>query len=225
MREPVRHTPLVTQVSQQFRELIASGEWAIGRKIPGELELAEQLGVSRGTVREALRGLTITGLLEPRVGDGTYVRATNEITGVLVRDDYSTALDHVLDTRAGLEAISARLAAQHSTPEALAAMSAALDARTRAHDAGDLDAYTKADTDFHRAVVQASGNPLLARLHAAVAEVLNAPLMHASTFPEGPGIGDAHRDLVRAIENGSPDDATRIAYELIESVKAAVPPG
>lgn len=67
MREPVRHTPLVTQVSEQFRELIASGEWAIGRKIPGELELAELLGVSRGTVREALRGLTITGLLEPRV--------------------------------------------------------------------------------------------------------------------------------------------------------------
>lgn len=43
-------------------------------------------------------------------------------------------------------------------------------ARTRAHEVGDLDAYTKADTDFHRAVVHASGNPLLARLHAAVAE-------------------------------------------------------
>lgn len=96
---PVRQAPLVLQVSGQFRALIESGAWPLGLKIPGENQLATELGVSRGTVREALRSLSLTGLLEPRVGDGTYVRATNEITGVLVRDDLS-ALDHVLDTRA-----------------------------------------------------------------------------------------------------------------------------
>jgi DNA-binding FadR family transcriptional regulator len=110
---PVRQAPLVLQVSEQFRGLIESGAWAVGTKIPGENQLATELGVSRGTIREALRSLSLTGLLEPRVGDGTYVRATNEITGVLVRDDLSS-LDHVLNTRAGLEAAAAHLAAQRT---------------------------------------------------------------------------------------------------------------
>lgn len=222
MRGPIRQASLVTQVSEEFRGLITSGEWSVGEKIPGEHELAEQLGVSRSTVRESLRGLTNMGLLEPRIGDGTYVRATDEITGVLVRDDLSSALVHVLDARAGLEAATARLAAQHATQEALAVISDALDARGRAHDAGDLAEYARADAEFHRAVVSASGNPLLIRLHAAVAEVLDASILDTSVLPEDPDVGRAHRRLFEAIQQGRPDAAATIAYELIESVKNSV---
>ncbi|NLU61803.1 FadR family transcriptional regulator [Rhodococcus sp. HNM0563] len=110
--------------------------------------------------------------------------ATDSRALVSVRPEPNAALHR--GARAGLEAISARLAAQHSTPEARAAMSAALDARTRAHEAGDLNAYTKADTDFHCAVVHASGNPLVARLHAAVADMLNAPSCMPPHSPRGP---------------------------------------
>src|SRR4051812_12704213 len=176
VRDLVRAAPLVLQVTERFRELIRRGEWAVGARIPGEHHLAGELGVSRGTVREALRALSTTGLLEPRIGDGTYVRATDEITGVLVRDEVADGRTVVLDARAGLEAAAARLAARRAAArgtaagrgkagtDAVAALEDALAARAAAHAARDRAGYVAADAAFHRGVVVASGNPLLLRL-------------------------------------------------------------
>ncbi|MFT4227216.1 FadR/GntR family transcriptional regulator [Micropruina sp.] len=230
IRGPVRHEPLVTQVASQFRELIDAGDWPVGERIPGEHQLADDLGVSRATVREALRGLSITGLLEPRIGDGTYVRATDEITGVLVRDHLPTAADRVaapgdvLDARAALEAAGARLAAQRADPDDLAALRAALDARTAAHDASDLAGYVATDTTFHQVVVRASGNPILIRLYAAVSEIVQQSIRETAVLPEPDAVRDAHRELTHAICAGDVESATRLGYALIDSVKAAPAP-
>ncbi|MEU4423218.1 FCD domain-containing protein [Actinoplanes sp. NPDC024001] len=218
---PIRQVPLVHQISDEFRQLIATGQWPVGTRIPGELQLAEELGVSRGTVREALRSLSLTGLLEPRVGDGTYVRATNEITGVLVRDA-AAALTQVLDVRAGLEAAAARLAAAGGTGEDLTALAAAARARDAAHEAGDFEAYVAADAAFHRAVVTAGGNPLLIRLYDAVAEVAAASIEHTATLPEDPRIVDAHTALADAVLGRDPDAAVGAAYALIDTVKSGL---
>ncbi|WP_238164373.1 FadR/GntR family transcriptional regulator [Kribbella pittospori] len=211
----MRQVPLVLQVSEQFRGLIESGTWPVGSRIPGENQLAGDLGVSRGTVREALRSLSLTGLLEPRVGDGTYVRATNEISGVLVRDEAS--LTHVLDARAGIEAAAARLAAQQS--DGVDGLDAALEARSGAHEAGDLAGYVAADASFHRGVVEASGNPLLLRLYDALAEVLTDSIHQTATIPENTKVRDAHYSLLAAIRDGDPEAAAKTSYALIESVK------
>ncbi|RZU03474.1 GntR family transcriptional regulator [Kribbella rubisoli] len=213
---PVRQVPLVLQVSERFRAQIESGAWPRGSRIPGENQLATDLGVSRGTVREALRSLSLTGLLEPRVGDGTYVRATNEISGVLVRDELSASLTHVLDARAGIEAAAARLAAQRPDQESLAALSVALESRAAA---GDLDAFVAADADFHRGVVVASGNPLLLRLYDAIAEVLTESIHQTATMPEDHRILDAHVDVLEAIRAGDPEAASQASYALIETIK------
>ncbi|MGW7684634.1 FadR/GntR family transcriptional regulator [Kribbella sp. NPDC054772] len=216
---PVRQVPLVLQVSERFRALIESGEWARGSRIPGENQLATQLGVSRGTVREALRSLSLTGLLEPRVGDGTYVRATNEISGVLVRDDLSAPLTHVLDARAGIEAAAARLAAQHPDPESVAALAEVLERRAAALESGDMDAFVAVDTDFHRGVVVASGNPLLLRLYDAIAEVLTESIHQTASIPEDHRILDAHVVVLEAIRAGDPEAASQASYALIETIK------
>jgi DNA-binding FadR family transcriptional regulator len=221
LRSPVRQTPLVMQVATQFRALVESGAWPVGAKIPGENHLADQLGVSRGTVREALRALSLTGILEPRIGDGTYVRATNEITGVLVRDDLS-ALTHVLDTRAGLEAACARLAARHASAADVAGLASALTARAEAHAAGDLAAYIAADAAFHRGVIEASGNPLMIRLFDAVAEVINQSIADTAVFPEDPLVRDSHAALLDAIRHGDADGAVAASYGLIEQVKTSM---
>ena len=218
MESLVRQVPLVLQVSEQFRARIESGAWPRGSRIPGEHQLATELGVSRGTVREALRSLSLTGLLEPRVGDGTYVRATNEISGVLVRDELSASLTHVLNARAGIEAAAARLAAQRPDPDSLAAMSDALESRAAA---GDLDAFVAADAEFHRGVVVASGNPLLLRLYDAIAEVLTESIHQTATIPEDHRLGDAHVEVLEAIRAGDPEAASQASYALIESVKVA----
>ena len=69
-----RREPLADQVIAQLRTQITSGEWPVGSRIPTEVELVEQLGVARNTVREAVRALAHNGLLDIRQGSGTYVR-------------------------------------------------------------------------------------------------------------------------------------------------------
>jgi DNA-binding FadR family transcriptional regulator len=215
---PVRQVPLVHQVADQFRALIESGQWPRDTRIPGENQLAAELGVSRGTVREALRSLSLTGLLEPRVGDGTYVRATDEISGVLLRDELSS-LDQVFDARAGIEAAAARLAAQRLSSDGIKSLIAAIEARDAAHDASDLAAFVIADTAFHRGVVEASGNPILLRLYDAMAGLLAESIEQTASFPEHPQLRAAHLDVYEAICAGDPDAAARASYALIESVK------
>jgi DNA-binding FadR family transcriptional regulator len=77
-----QRTRLVDQVIDQIRELVGSGEWPVGQRIPNEAELVKSLGVGRNTVREAVRAIAHTGILEVRQGDGTYVRATSEVSDV-----------------------------------------------------------------------------------------------------------------------------------------------
>ncbi|WP_433088229.1 FadR/GntR family transcriptional regulator [Dactylosporangium sp. CA-052675] len=222
MRGLVRQAPLVIQVTERFRELIQDGSWPLGEKIPGEHHLAEELGVSRGTVREALRALSITGLLEPRVGDGTYVRATDEITGVLVRDERDAGLTTVLDVRGGLEAAAARIAARCARPAAVDALEEALAARALAHERRDRAGYVAADAAFHRGVVVASGNPLLLRLFDAVEGVINQSIEETAVFPEDPGVRDAHAAILRAIRAGDADGAVAASWGLIDGVKESM---
>lgn len=221
LESPVRQTPLVVQVSEQFRGLIESGAWPVGEKIPPENQLVEELGVSRGTVREALRSLSLVGLLEPRVGDGTYVRATDEISGVLVRD-LPSSLEHALDARAGLEAAAARLAAQRATPEAIASLQAAFEARDQAYAEGDPAAFLQADYRFHREIVAAGGNPMLIRLHEAMDSLLTWSMEDETQVPEAPEVESAHSSLLRAIVEGDPDTASEASYSLAEAVKRSV---
>src|SRR5919108_1170066 len=92
----VRAGRLCDEVMAQMEALIAGGEWPVGSKIPPEPELVAALGVGRNTVREAVRALERAGLLEPRRGDGTYVRATSDLGAALMRRAPRTTLAHVL---------------------------------------------------------------------------------------------------------------------------------
>jgi DNA-binding FadR family transcriptional regulator len=150
------------------------------------------------------------------------VRAKDEITGILVRERLSAELTDVLDARAGMEAASARLAAAHATPPALAVLEAALAARADAHRAGDPAAYVAADAAFHRGVVQAGGNRLLLRLYDAVGEVLTASMADTTVFPEDPHVRDSHGTLLEAIRAGDAAGAAAASYGLIESVKSSL---
>src|SRR5215471_3153791 len=118
-----RRAPLVDQVIEQMRAAIADGDWVVDQRIPPEPELVTALGVGRNTVREAVRALAHAGLLEVRQGDGTFVRATSEISGAL-RRLVGEELREVLEVRRTLEVEGARLAAKHRTPEDIAHLEA-----------------------------------------------------------------------------------------------------
>lgn len=215
--QPARAEPLVVQVSRQFRERIAGGDWPVRSRIPGEKHLARELGVSRGTVREALRALTAAGLLEPRVGDGTYVRASDELTGLLGQGG-GTELEHALDVRGVLEVAAAERAARHRTDTHLDGMREALSLRAAAERADDVDAYVAADSRFHRAVVEAAGNPLLTRLYDALRENVVESIRRTTSLPEAQGLNDLHEGLLSAIEDRSPERARAIAVDLADEL-------
>src|SRR5579863_2791873 len=142
---PIRPEPLSSQVARQIENLITSGAWPVGSRIPAEKDLVNQLLVSRNAVREALRSLVHTGMIEARVGDGTYVRAPSELAALLARRVQRARLNEAVEVRAALEKQAAHLAAQRRTTEEVTRLRELLARQQAAVDTGDRAAYTLAD--------------------------------------------------------------------------------
>src|SRR6478735_1339331 len=112
---PSVRPPLAAEVTAKLRGMVHTGEWPLNQRIPPEPELMARLGVSRGTLREAIKALAHSGMLEVRRGDGTYVRATSEMSGAARRMYQDHTEQHILEVRLGLDTQAARLAARAST--------------------------------------------------------------------------------------------------------------
>jgi DNA-binding FadR family transcriptional regulator len=196
------HRPaLAEEITDKLREMIHSGEWPLQQKIPAEPELMAGLGVSRGTIREAIKALAHSGMLEVRRGDGTYVRATSEIAGAAQRMYTDHTQEHILEVRVGLDTQAARLAARNATEEHVAAMRALMDVRRDAWNSEDYSAWAQADWDFHLLVAQASGNRLLHELYVSFGSVFHADLLRQQRRSGFNGLPDeGHGELVDAIE-------------------------
>ena len=223
-----RRGSLVDQVITQLRNAISSGQWPVGHRIPAEAELTAQLEVGRNTVREAVRALAHGGLLEVRQGDGTYVRATSELSGAL-RTLCGPELREVLEVRRTIEVEAARLAAARHTDEDLAllrrsltdrdvAVKAVAAATRRGEEPGtaELERAARADTDFHLAVVRCSGNSLLVELYRGVVEAVAGSVV--TTMPATVGTEDdvSHTGIVEAIEAGDVERAAREAGDFLQ---------
>ncbi|OMC12797.1 GntR family transcriptional regulator [Mycolicibacter heraklionensis] len=217
-----RRTGLVDQVIEQIRASVTCGEWPVDTRIPTEPELAEALGVGRNTVREAVRALAHSGILEVRQGDGTYVRATSEVSGA-VRRLCGSELRDVLQVRRCLEVEGARLAAAARTDEDLAELRALLDRRDGYQQEGRREEFVRADTDFHLAVVRCSHNAVLTELYCGLTEVLMASVATTSAKPvQADQI--RHRGLVEAIAAADVEAAGREAGGFLDELLDQLPP-
>ncbi|MFT4008878.1 MAG: GntR family transcriptional regulator [Nocardioidaceae bacterium] len=148
---------------------ITSGRWPVNSKIPNEAELAEELGVGRSTIREAVRSLAHLGMLEPAPGRGTFVRSLNPVSGLLAELTAQHSWEDLLAVRKALEVQAAELAAQAATEERLDQLA----------DAHDADVEGRGGTErgvspgqFHAVLVEISGNQLIADLYAGVMSAL-----------------------------------------------------
>ncbi|VVS98652.1 Transcriptional regulator, GntR family [Marinobacter salarius] len=153
---------LVETAIESLRQAIEKGHWAIGERLPVEAQLSESLGVSRNTVREAVRVLVHVGMLETRQGDGTYVRATKDAGETLRRINRAQLRDK-LEVRIMLETEAAKLAAERRDAKDLERMTLALDERAKAGD--DVESRIRHDHAFHTSLVAASHNPALSELY------------------------------------------------------------
>jgi GntR family transcriptional repressor for pyruvate dehydrogenase complex len=162
--------PLTEAAIRQIREMIATGALAPGAKLPPEAELAGELGASRNTVREAVRGLVTAGVLDVRRGDGTYVtslRPEQLLHGIgaaaeLMADGFSLELVQV---RRILEPAATALAAQRIDEDTLTELDVLLN---RMRSAESQEVLVQADSDFHAVVATASGNSTLASMLGGV---------------------------------------------------------
>ncbi|MDF2709655.1 MAG: GntR family transcriptional regulator [Nonomuraea muscovyensis] len=211
---------LVDQVIDQLKEQITSGSWQMNGKIPTETVLAEQLGVGRNTVREAVRALTHAGLLECRQGDGTYVRATSELSGAMLRRLRQAEQLEILEVRRALEVESARLAAARRTDDDIKRIEAALAERDRAWELDDPDYFVEADLAFHMAVTHATHNLVLIDLFEDFSAALRASITAAGTSLNKSYI--PHDAIARAIAAGDASAAERASHACMEHILIAL---
>jgi GntR family transcriptional regulator, transcriptional repressor for pyruvate dehydrogenase complex len=159
--------PLTDAAIQKLREMIISGHYPSGARLPPEAELAAELGLSRNTAREAVRALSSARVLDVRRGDGTYVTS---LRPELLLEGIAFAVE-VMHEESGLELLQVRrilepaataLAADSISPEALADLD-----RTLAHmqeSSGDLEEFVRHDAEFHAQIAAASDNQTLASM-------------------------------------------------------------
>ncbi|MCY7412074.1 MAG: FadR family transcriptional regulator [Salinibacterium sp.] len=176
-------------------------ELAPGTKLPAEGELATRLGVSRLTIREAMKVLAGQELVELRAGARATVKAPSSVAlsrhlDVFIRRDPSTVLE-LSELRMGLEVQAASLAAERATPASMLSLENAMTAMRRAANdfaegVGDEEAYHEADLDFHEALAVASGNRMLAIVLTSLEDSMRASFVHSfrGQFTRGSTLAD-----------------------------------
>jgi DNA-binding FadR family transcriptional regulator len=151
---------LYRQIADQLRQLIADGEYRVGSRLPTERELAEQLGVSRPTVREALIALEVEGRLRIRVGSGIYV-IDQPPSAVVAADPPIEGSFEILRARAFVESAVAEEAARRVTPADVARLDRVLAQGRRRQRS--RKAYLVFDRGFHTAIAETLDNAVLVR--------------------------------------------------------------
>jgi GntR family transcriptional repressor for pyruvate dehydrogenase complex len=219
------------QVEKQLREAIMSGQFAQGDKLPPETELAEQFGVSRPTIREALGALVSSGLIRkvPGVAGGSFVNSvTPDSLSRMISESVDTILrlgtlniGELTEVRKVVEIPSARWAATNRSDEDVAKLHEIVERqRTTTIDDPDIPQY---DYEFHTTIGRASGNRLLASFVAAV-HAGTRPVEYLEVTPEvGRKTVKQHIAIVKAIEAQDPEAAasameTHLDYVLRHSV-------
>lgn len=164
-------------VAEVLLDELRRGKLAAGSKLPSERELAETMAVSRTVVREALSSLQLAGIVERRVGDGTYVRKDLDLTRLAARpvvDDIDAGVNIVeaIEARQALDLAVTHLALENSQPADIEAMQSMIRQMRASLDDNQVRRYLDLTLQFHVAVARAGGNSVMERLVAELIELV-----------------------------------------------------
>ena len=205
---PVRRG-LADQLVEQLLAAVLDGHYPPGSMLPPELEIARMAGVSRLTVREAVKALKAKGVFRVEQGRGTFVNLPEEwspLDSTLLaaranQEGTRDFLSSVLEARRLVELGTAELAAQRRTDEDLAAIGSALESMHEAQRSSDVKAFVDADIRFHRAVMDAAGNPLISALFEPIQHLVYGARFETSSIEEGRAHAlDHHARILTAIQ-------------------------
>jgi GntR family transcriptional regulator, transcriptional repressor for pyruvate dehydrogenase complex len=214
---------LTDEAIERIKSMIVSGELRPGDRLPREADLAERLGLSRNSLREAVKALSLIRVLHVRQGDGTYVTSLQpevllDTVGFVLDFHRDDSVLYLLEVRRILEPAATAMAAQAMAGDEIAALGVLVDSISSAADLNELIA---ADLEFHRRIAIGSGNPVLASL----IDSLSAPTLRARIWrgltQEGAAARthEQHQEIHRALAARQPDLARSWATVHIAGVE------
>ncbi|MBA4864641.1 FadR family transcriptional regulator [Streptomyces sp. PSKA54] len=209
---------------------IVGGTWEPGQPLPVEDVLAGDIGVSRGGLREAVKALVAKGMLEVRPRTGTRVLSPehwNHLDRDVLRwqqaGDSAALLRDTGELRRIVEPEAARLAAGRATAGDVRTLYDALAAMEAAAARPGRSGYVEADTAFHRALLDASGNRLLGSLGRAIDIALEHSFVVSTQTPGAVEASlPAHRSVVEAVERGDPAAASAAVLGIIDAAEREI---
>lgn len=214
MLKPIKPRRMSDQVFEQLRDLIFRGHLKPGERLMTERELAQNLGVSRPTVREAINKLVTMHLLEVHQGQGTFVtpppvRSDNNLVAAVI-DGQDASLMDLLEVRLGLECNAVALAARRATEEDVREIEKSVQGEAAGGGEGALGSH--ADVTFHMAIAYATKNIVQIRIMRSLYDLLlygiQESLQHLYTEPINVDkILQQHTDILNAIRKRDPDEA------------------
>jgi DNA-binding FadR family transcriptional regulator len=210
---------------EQIKRLIASGALGAGERLPAERDLATRLGVSRPTVREAVRALEALGVLESKAGTGTYVSDLSPelLSGPMrfILDANRAAIQELCNVRMVLEVAAARWAAPRITADELSKLEEAVDG-LRVH-VDEIEALVQADIAFHHFIHRASGNALLVALMSSISELDRQTRIVTSQRREArEGTIPQHTRILEELRAGDSEGAGLAMHEHLSSCWAEI---
>jgi DNA-binding FadR family transcriptional regulator len=217
MFRPVGKPRVAEEIVQQLRSLILRGDYAVGDKLPPERKLAEELGVNRASLREAIKSLEHMGLVKTRQGDGTRVLDFMQTAGVelvshLIVGDGAPNLQvllDVLDFRRWFGKETARLAAERATAEDIKKLEQV--AERAADPSIDVNELLKLDFEFYVLMTHAAKNRVMQLLINTIrAAVTSYAPFFAQFYPPAASVRKHHKELIKAIAQKDADTASKL---------------
>ena len=211
-------------IVQQIKDQIKKGILKPGEKLPSERKLADLLGVSRASIREAIQALAFSGYLEVIQGKGTYIleiatqydEIVNFFSGI---SNYS--LEYLMEARIMLEGEFARLAALNASQEEIDVIERVFNEIAKSKD---LNSFVVKDLKFHLTIAKATHNPFMYGLMKIIGEMLykeTQRIIGRSRYTKENTI-ETTRDLVQAIKQRDAEKAKELMGEHIKDVKASL---
>jgi GntR family transcriptional regulator, transcriptional repressor for pyruvate dehydrogenase complex len=219
----VRASRLYEQIVQQIEDSILKGVLKAGDQLPAERELAQNFGVSRTAVREAVKALREKGLVEAFSGRGTFItngtsQAIRQSLDLMSRIGQQEGFTHLAELRQILEPEIAALAAIRIEDQLLATMRESVAIMDRSLE--DPDAYIEADLDFHLALAEAAANPLVLSLLDSIVGLLREQRLKIFRVDGGPERGQYHhKRILAAVESRDAEQARDTMREHLVQVR------
>jgi GntR family transcriptional repressor for pyruvate dehydrogenase complex len=224
MYKTIQPGRLYEQIVQQIEQRILAGKLKVGDQLPAERDLAEQFGVSRTAVREAVKALSEKGLVKIQPGRGTFIadrtsRAVRHSLGLMVKIGRAEGSRDLVEVREILEPEIAAHAAARASAENIMALCEAVAAMDRALE--DAETFIEADLDFHLALAEATQNTLVPLLLDSIIELLREDRTRVFLHANGAAArGQSHhRKILEAVTRHDPEGARQAMREHLEQIR------